>query len=359
MARWSGLLVILLATGRAAGDEPVYVAAARSRGGRYESVEVSFSVKETVAAGAISGSLPMTPKGKTLPETETVLTSTNRLVLHGARARYENNHPLWAPERGALLRPRLVNVSGGEANKSLYTVGLNNPDVPEGFIHRETNSQDLRSSLLVPLMFHLRGADRARSPLQAADLRPTGSKARLGGRDCDEYTRTDGTASVTRVWLDAGADYVLRKYRRETSGRPDEQHDMTYRQTPDGHPAPERWVRQTFAPDGTVRVSTEVEVTRFESGPAPAPETFVVEFPPRARVYDGRSDKWYVVQADGLMREFSVTSGQELDSVVDQSGRGWFERYRAALVWAVAGVVVVLAVWFVRRRRQASAVSPP
>lgn len=325
------------------GDDPA-VAAAKARAVAYDTVEATFEVRETVAVGAISSSSPLAPKGITTPERETVLESVFRIVLVGRKLRLENNHPVWAPAQGKALAVRLVNVADGELHRSLYPVGMSDPNVPDGYIHRSPDSRDIRSYILLPLTAYLRGADPKLTAYALGGFRPTGTPVKVGDRMCQEYSGAESKAEANRMWLDPEAGFVLRRFRTERGGRPAVQHDVTYRPDGSGGVVPEGWRHVRFAPDGQPQVTTDVRVTRLDRSPALPADVFELTFPPGARVYDTREDKTYTVQPDGRMREFSLATGEYRDETVYQPGTSWARQYWWVLVLGGGSIVALVVI---------------
>ncbi len=204
--------VILIAIATVLGTTPATVPAqspapttemeeaARRRQESIKTVDVEFTRKEIIAPGGMSGLMPgmVKDKGKVTPEKEVRVESSNRVVFKGNKLRYENNHPIWSPEKGATVPTRLVNVCDGEVNKNLYSPGLNGPDIPEGYISDAPRSNDIKSRALVPLVLTLRGLEPALSPYTVPDFKPTGASLPIDGAICQEYVFQNATGQSVR-----------------------------------------------------------------------------------------------------------------------------------------------------------------
>lgn len=333
------------------------VEAAQARQDAIKTAEIEFTVKEVVAAGGISYSSPTPPKGGEVPAQETTLESTNRLVISGRSIRYENNHPIWDTQAGALRPIRMINVCNGQYDKTLFADGLNASNTPEGLVNRNPQSDAIKSYILAPMTIALRGLDSSITPYLVSQLKPTGGTLSIAGAPCREYTRSAGRDQIMTFWFDPASGYAARRIRKEYQGKPLEQYDITPRRGEDDQWLPASWTRTTYSLEGKVLVATRIEVLRVRLNTSLSDEQFDLSFPPGAKVHDARVLKDYRVKSDGTMREISQATGEELSEVVSQPGDSWLNRHRVpvAIVGTLfVGMALGCVVRVIRRRHARS-----
>jgi hypothetical protein len=329
------------------------VESAKKREQAVRTVAVEFRLTEDVAAGGVTKSTPPFDgkKGRVIPAKATRLSSTNRLVIAGTSTRYENNHPAWATGSDKTYEIRLVNTMNSSSGKSLFSTGLTSPSQPEGYIAANVQSDDIKSTYIVPLTTWYRGTQRSISPYVLSNYYPSGSTIKIGGNECREYAQSGDRANGTFLWFDTKSGDLLRRIRTDKQRKPQVQYDVEYRLDDSGVWTPVSWVRNEFSAEGEVCSSTRAEVlsTRLN---ADYPETdFDVTFPPGTRVYSARENKTYLVQDDGTMREFSLATGEAGGERVDQAEKPLGGRYVGWIAALLIGVCVLLAYAFLRRRR--------
>jgi hypothetical protein len=320
------------------------VEAARQREKAVRTVAVEFRLVEEIAAGGVKDT-----KTLKVPAKATTLESTNRLVIAGNKTRFERNHPIWNPGTGALKQMRQVSTANGTVNKSLYAIGLTRPEQPEGIIGRNGEANEIKTGILVPLAVWYRGMQNELSPVPLAEYRPTGAVANIGGKECQEYARSGNRGEITYSWFDAGSGYALRRIRTDGNGQPLTQYDIEFRLHELGVWVVASWVRTRFSPDGRVLATEKVEVLSTRLNEEYPESTFDVTFPTGTRVYDARENKFYMVQDEGTLREYSIETGELVPEAVSQPGIPWAER---APFWiTIVSALCVVAVALKRRER--------
>jgi hypothetical protein len=310
----SSLLAALLAlfalsrsTGQGGAEDHPAVKAARAREKAIKTVAIQFKMTEVLAKGAVSAGQPGPLKpAKVVPEKETTLESTNRLVFDGRKVRYEHNHPTWLLPNGKLVKPDFVGAFDGTQAKSLHPRGLDGTRHPQGFLLMDGRLEFVRALDLIPLNSTFRGNNPNFSGYTAGQLKPTNRTVLIDGAMCDEIVpRRVGQAapSGTAMYFDPTKDYVLRRIRMERNGRTSIQLDATYRRDKQHGWLPISWVRTDYGSDGALIRTARFTVLDLKINAPQAPEQFEIRFEPGTSVYDQRNNKWYRVQPNGELRE--------------------------------------------------------
>jgi hypothetical protein len=217
-----------------------------------------------------------------------------------------------------------------------------------GTIESEAREKNMQYILLTPITTTFRGLDSASCPYPIGKMNPTGVALPIDGVRCREYVmKTSATTSVS-CWLDPAKEYVIRRFRclERPQNRLTEQIDVTYRPHEVCGWVPVSWIRTQYSSAGNVLITTNVAILILRINEAQPAEQFDIQFPPGCHVQDHRNGKDYLVQPDGMMREFSVATGDLLSGSVAQPGTPWVHRHK----WLLASLTVVLlalilAVW--------------
>lgn len=329
---------------------------AKQRQETVRSVAIEFRVNEDVAEGAYSSSRSpseQSSQGLKVPAKTTKLESTNRLVISGNKTRYECNHPAWNVDTGRLHSGGFINTMDGEYDKLYFPVGLQRPEQPEGFIGRTARSNDIKSYLLTPLTLWYRGFEPSITPQVLTNYHPSGSVVSIRGRACQEYSPTGNRADATLVWFDQTSGSSPRRIRVDKQGKPRQQFDIDYQLDASGVWVPVSWVRNEYAPDGRVLITTKVDVVSTRLNEKHPDTTFDIRFPVGTRLYNARERKDYIVQNDETLREFDLATGEILSDTAYQPGTSWIVRNQWWLVACVCVLLVVFGlVWTMWGRRK-------
>jgi hypothetical protein len=324
------------------------VEAARQREEAVRSVVVEFEVTEFTAKGLMSG-LSLDGKTKAVtPPADAEFSSRNTLVFSDRMARYENNHPMWNVDRGVLRKTSSVTVTAGEVGKLYFPRDISGGGGATGIIWRDAAPSGLVLPVVTPLSTHFRGLAPHLTPYLLSDARRTDRTAIIDGRICSEYIISSDKTILISLFIDETNRFVVRRFRKLRQGNPYSQIDVRYRDDRIGL-VPDRWSVTEYVPDGRVRSRSDVAVTNLVLNPDVPRARFGIEYPDGCDVFDQRTNKWYVGQADGSLREKSA-SGELTDTVVYPPGTPWWTRYG---VWVLTGGGVLLCLLgFALRRRK-------
>lgn len=344
-----GLLAVcrpLLASG---SDGLVQAAGQRHEGAR--SLVVGIEVKEFVPKGRLEVTTPKTKAATSVPPVDTEIRSRNQLTIDGKMMRYENNHPLWTAETGALVRTTQVIVTDGEVGKQYFPTGIAGNTNPRGIIWAEANPPGLRPTVLTPLTTHFRGLSTGIAPYPLSSVKRTDRVLTLDRHPCVEYAAVSDPDRPISLFVDEKNQFVVRRIQKLHRGNVQYQLDVRYRQHDTGL-VPEHWAINEFDAKGLVKSTTEVDVVDLQINPVVPRSDFDIQYPQGCEVYDQRTRSEYRIQPDGMMRELS-DAGAETGTVVSQPGASWLTRNRGVLLWAGVGIITAVVALLVWRRRPA------
>jgi hypothetical protein len=331
------LLPIFLTASRADADE--LVDAARARQDAARTLQVDLKIKMEY------------PKRVQLPEKKGIIQGrpegvevefANRILIDGAKARYEDNIPLWFPGKG-FEKHQSIGVSDGTIIWSIDSFARNGQEVVGTIEH----ASRLRfGERFVPISVTFRSLEPTLKPFALSDLRATGNTLTIDGWRCAGYILAPKEEQL--YWLDPSNDFILRRHQFMRGGRVNSQLDVQYKRTSDSL-VPSSWTSMSFDGVGKPYLIRRNEVVKLVINQPIAPAEFELRFPPGSLVEDQRDKKHYRVQADGSMHEVGP-DGQELDSKKAVPADKPFDW---KLIWIVVGFGAVgLFVLFLSRRRR-------
>jgi hypothetical protein len=353
---WAGLGV----SGLAAPATDPAVVAAQKRQDAVASFAIEYKQTDVVSPGAMSdtsASLTSAPK-EPVPSRELTLTSVNRLVVDGGKVRFENNHPIFQLPQGEVVEKGIVYLFDGTLSNQFFPKGLgtsSNPhnDVPQGVIKSHPIPAGIRLYETAPIFCDFRGLIPTMAAWAYSDFKASTVALSVGGTSCLEYTKQISAELVVSCWLDPAQDYLMRRVRIQRKDKLECQLDIEYRLNDQSFWVPKTWKFNQFGPRGDVRRSQTFEVLQVRVNESEPASQFEIQYPPGAEVNDQRTDKWYRIQPDGTMREFSRTTGEESSNSIVQPGAPWYRQHQ----WLLGSfaIVIVLSAFFaffhLRKRR--------
>ncbi|HYT94680.1 MAG TPA: hypothetical protein VEL76_38545 [Gemmataceae bacterium] len=351
-----GILAAVLALPPALGQPKVALSpaakAAQEREEAVKTLELKFKRTEVIAKGGVSARdpPPLRPKFP-VPDQETTLAATNRLVLDGLKFRYEDNHPVFVFPEARLHKHAAITWYDGSVSRELMPNEIKKGMGQFGTIHGSGRANDLKGIELLPLLLTFRPVHPLLGNSRFSTLKPSGVTLPIEGVSCEEYVVTTSATKEQGYWLDPSKGYVVRRIRREVGGHVGEQIDVRYGREEQGIPIPTSWVRRQYSPQGEVLTTTTFEVSEVRINQPQAAEEFDMLFPPATKVYDQRNNKFYRVEADGTMREVSIR-GEELGPSVSQPGDSWYRRNTWLLVSVGVALLGLLSAYVWRRKRR-------
>ncbi len=362
-ARTAAAAVLFVSAGtmvHADEKEDPAVVAAKKREAAARNVFAEYEVKDVVAKGGVSDKYgPQWNGPRTLPETEMINTSTNRLLLGEQKIRSEYQHTylfdfIRLGGRTAVYFPLVVvDRAGGKGFR---------PDVtpPAGIIFdgpREPQCWPVPAFLVEPLMATFRGTEPEFSGWSVAKMAPMEGTLDIEGQSCREYVTKLLPKRKRTFWMDPAQNYVIRRAQTYQEDKLADQTDIRYERRPqpeDPTLVPVEWEFHEYSPAAKVVHTITVKVTKLEiNQPLPA-EQFEINFPAGAEIFDRRDSNSYRVQTNGELRQLDVNTGAELPASGEPDGGAW---YRNRWLFGGAAVVVVagfLVIYLQRKQRQNS-----
>jgi hypothetical protein len=263
-------------------------------------VDILFTKKESIRPGAVSARWQKLGVKVIVPPADTTHESTNRIVIDGARYRFEDHHPRYLAPVGTVIRRANIMMFNGTLGKTFYPDGsIGNGGTPTGLLG--TLHFDLKENGLLPITLTFRGTTAAMTAYPVDRFKPSGVTLSIDRSPCEEYVPQNGNGSVS-LWLDAGKQHVLRRVRKMQQDRLVEQCDVSYRRDQTWGWVPASWVSSYYSDTGALRSTTEMKVLELRINTPHEDKEFDVVFPPGCEVYDGRDQKDYIVQPDGSLR---------------------------------------------------------
>lgn len=322
-------------------DNPAAVAA-RKRQEQAKSVEIVFKQTQVLARGGMSaGFSDLAGPGAVIPASEQTLQSTNRLVLDENKIRYEDHHPRWHFPDGKLLPTYSIGVFDGSLSKLLWPKGMGGAERPTCDIST-TPEAYAKLAVLTPLMIQFRGLNEQVAPYPVSTIKTTGATLPIEGAICQEWVVAAQSYKMT-FWLDPTQDYITRRMRKERSDNQVEQTDVAYEKNAACGWVPRSWVRSRYSSSGNLWESTKSEVVKLVLNETHSSDEFVFQLPPEWHVYDQRTQKEYLVQPDGTMRERIPGTDRVMSDSIRQPGDSWYGAHK----WQLCGMGVLGAflVW--------------
>jgi hypothetical protein len=347
----------------APGPQNALSAAAASRQQAVRTLDVRLKRVDLVRKGSVSkqwADEALSKESKaTVPAEDTTLESISRLVLDGVKVRYEDRQPRWHIPTGRLDRAEALAVYDGMSPAVFYPAGTGPSDrSPTGVLPTATSKAFafVRAPEINPITYALRGLSPALVPVSLADFKPTGAVLPIGRTRCTEYVNR-GPQLSRNMWVDRAADYSVRRIQLSRRGHLETQIDIRYRQENGAGWLPSSWHVSSYGRDGTLLITTDIDVVDARVNEPVAAEEFGLRFPEGTKVFRGGDNKWYRVHADGTMHEMNPVTGEERGATVFQPGESWARRHRPLLTTGAALLVAGVVGWvvFFRRRRAARA----
>ncbi|HXG09833.1 MAG TPA: hypothetical protein VNK04_08600 [Gemmataceae bacterium] len=353
------LILILIASdvaGHPGAEDAPGIAAARVRQESVKTVDIKLKLTEVYARGGVSEAEPPGPyKPKVaVPDKETTLESVNRLVLAGTKIRFEENRPSFRLPDGELIHRSRLSVSNGSRAKGFYPKSFfGNRDHGTGVILKDARQDDVRSYILTPLTMTFRGLDPAISPYPVNMMKPTGLTLPIEGVKYEEYSYKLSDKWTITCWLNPDQDYVIRRIRLLANNSLSEQFDIQYHRDENVGWVPDSWVRNKYAPNGAVLVTSKVNILEMRFNAPQPDELFDIQFPTGSEVIDHRDGKLYKVQPDGTMRELSrdelIPGGAMIPRSDELPKYPWYRR-NIPLLTGLGVVFIILTYVLIRRR---------
>lgn len=245
----------------AAQTNPI-VDAARLRQERIKSLDITFRISETVSKGGMKTVFGSETKGKSYPDKDTIIESENRLVISGARFRYENNHPGWHGQTGVLLQSNYVVVSNDNEAKSYYPEGVGNQGGPAGVVYSDEPPSEFKLFLLVPWTLGFRGLDGRFAARLMSDGQPGKALLAIDRSKCMQFVWASQAGSTT-YWADPSIDHLPRRIQYERGFVLRDQIDIQYRRDLQNNEwLPDSWTHTQFDKDGRVLVSSKMKTVQ-------------------------------------------------------------------------------------------------
>jgi hypothetical protein len=159
----------------------------------------------------------------------------------------------------------------------------------------EPRIADSISLQMHPIMCCLRLSNPNVCGVSLRKFRVEKSDAEFAGRRCIVL---EGPGA--RLYIDPERDFVVVRFESAHAKRPlSHQIDVDYRLDESLGWIPEKWGIRRFDPDGAALETIEATVTGFARTANLERSDFQIEIPAGTRVYDGRSRRTMIIQADG------------------------------------------------------------
>jgi hypothetical protein len=347
-------VLVLAAVSRADGQgagEYAAVAAARSRQEAIKTANVEYKLTEVLAPGSLAWDTSgrTLPKGP-IPEKEMTVESINRLVLDGVKVRYEENHPSVRQYHAVLVERHSIHVFDGSLVKNLWPRGLSGEaDHPLGQINADPHLSGLKFHVMDPFTIAVRSFHPLHRPSPFNGMKPSGESLMIDGAPCEEWVHTDSEGNSVTFWLNPAQDYVVRRIGHQSKHTLTDQTEIHYRRESVAW-IPDSWVRTEYRSDGSVRVTTKVDVLEVRLNDPQPGELFDVAFPPGTDISDNRDNKYFQVQPDGSFSEVGP-NGQALPQPAAPPAAPWYQRYAASLIGLGLVLMGLLLAYLFRRKR--------
>lgn len=282
-----GLLILVCSSSLdAAEPELPHVAAARQRESALQSVEFVCHVKQTALRGALGLTGPTAQKP--VPETDTVVQGTTRLIYDGTRARFETD----APNLGTLRQHYEIRVQSDREQRVLLgyvSPTKRNPANPEGVVAKQEAIGHF-STATDPVVLVCRWSRVWK--LMPNPPAPIGTTIIIDGSVCEGYS----VGKLRTLWADVRQGLVRRIDDRNNASVTS-RCDVRYQEYPGIGLLPATWTWTQHAPDGHLRCTMDVTAEALHVNERFADELFELKFPPGTRFR--RDHQEFRVSEDG------------------------------------------------------------
>jgi hypothetical protein len=288
---------------------------------------------------------------------------TDRSVLFwldGKMMRYEYELPSIDLRRQGKPPARQVIAFDGAVSADLQS-GLSG-DLPAiGLIRKEARFEEMQSMMISPILYWCRGLHP--QLLTASELTLRSERPIVDGRTCmvvaipPSKEKPKGVAR--EFWVDPAREFILLRWAATQNETIVTEVNISYQADATYAWAPAAWSAMMFAPNGTLLVSRRVKVTDWSANAKFKKSDFQLSFPPDTMVNDWRTNKQYLVLADGTQRIVTAAE-REQPFVLEQlrntksgeaaqpPGYSWEWWIFPGLA---AGIVALLLYLFLRLRR--------
>jgi len=335
----------------APADDPAVVAA-RRRQDAAKSFAVEYKQTEVIAPGGLYSTV------KPIPAEETTIVSTGRVVVDGAKVRFETNHAYYFLPGKPFVDKHEVCLFNGKVAHVSYPSGFGIDKTPQGIIERDAAPAGIKTYEICPIFAVFRGLSPVMTSWPYSDLAPSGRTCTIDDTTCEEYVTRPSAQVAIICWLDPAQDYLIRRVCHQSRGQLDSQIDIRYRLSEEGYRLPHSWDCNHYSATGSVKRSQRFEVLQTQINQVEPASQFEIEYPPGAKVNDQRTDKWYRVRSDGTMREFSIATGEDVLTTDSVAEPPWYRRHRWLLTGAIMVPAVAAAVIYIRMRKRANSRHP-
>jgi hypothetical protein len=338
------------------------------RAERFESGQISWTVKKFIARGAISAAGAASPFGASTkdssaaPPEDTRYDFSCELTFQGEKIRFEHDEPHWSLSINGFRQVKHVMAYDGKVGTRLED-GPNPSGVSLVGRVRPDESALLGISVAVPLLEFYCPELRAIDYLKRYEA--VSRKEPLAGTTCAVLTRRTRTGVIHSLWLDPDAGFAVRKCVERYGNTIRSRREISYSTDAQLGLVPSGWKSAEYGPDGDLRTSEVVELTGVELN-VPLDDTiFHVDFPTDTLVYDAVDTaetseperSYLVLEGD---RKRPVTKEElsrkhvTLDELVStQPGEAGLPHRRSGTyrVWLLGGLIVLLLCCVVAARK--------
>ncbi len=222
------------------------------------------------AKGCMSKSFPELAKnaGGPVPAEDVRATIREVFILDGARVRLESDGVQWSGED--FRHKQIITLYDGRIKRQLEVGGARRP--LWGKIYKDDDYFEAKGQSSRPMIRCFRALARGFKSFHVDDFKPTGAKAVIGGRACDQFVIILPNSGRYEFWLDPARDWVVTREVVQSGDRSRTQLDISYAPDAECGWVPKAWeFRHTFG-DQSVFSTQRFTVTSYTIN-QPIPES--------------------------------------------------------------------------------------
>jgi hypothetical protein len=284
------------ATAQAQDDAEMLIAAWQERSKNITSAEYEWTAEHFRNNKIMS---MFRPSGSDAPEPEIVKHQERySLSVDGQKQYYFQESYAWDAKTQSYIETPYVSVFDGQEAQSLWKKSING--YPSGTIFREKRHSEAVAVPSAPILLAYRPMDNPNAPIQFTpqSLRDSCKRVTFRGKEMLKVSQSHGNL-MCEAWVDSSASFSVARFVLSSEGRTQWEANVEH----DARGNPTAWTLQFWSKKAELVESYDARVTSCVINPMIPADRFSIDFPPDTAVYDQRTNKQFIVRANGDPRE--------------------------------------------------------
>jgi hypothetical protein len=298
-----------------------------------------------------------------MPDKESTLEGTCRVVISGEKIRYSNKFPAWMRKKKSFVPHEETDVFDNGVYTNFTSAGAIR-GVPWAMIRPLERPRQANNVDLFPLLLNLRPTNKVLGPLHQEKLQVASEGVLIGGRPAvilspvPEGNLPQASPPTIAYWVEPTKRYRVARYEVKQGDKTFTQITINFDEQSDRHWVPESWTAVVNNADGSLMHWDEIRVTECRLNESVAANEFKIDFPVGTFVEDFGKGTNYFVKEGGSARPVSEAELREYKdpAVLLQAIEGGSSWRPIVIMAVVVGLVlgggaIIFAWWRARARR--------